>query len=615
MAVISGLEYRGLEHYVPPGTWSAERVLLALVDWQREFGRAPRCWEWSPGSARTCGKADAVGVLRWSREYPRWPGAGTVRLYFGSWSAGLEAAGLAFVRVGPWDYPLAERVRSAQAMFNEGMAVTVIARTLDVTPGTVRRYLVAGICPDCGGPVIYETSARCVLCAVRFSRRPVFSDSEIIEALCSWDRQEGMPPREDEWEPSEARWRREYPRWPSVGQVKYAYGSWSAALQAAGLDPLAHRRPWDRQSITAAVQRFIERHGRPPASSNLADPDAELPSSHTVCAQFGSLASLRIELGYPSSDRFWDREEILDALRDFGEFHGRAPSAPEWARIPGNPHVSTVERRFGSWNAGLRAAGFDLPPQVQWSKAKIISAIERHAREHGCPPRSRDWRHPDPEQQRPTSGILLRHFANWDDALRAAGLPTRERWDSQSILAALRSFAQEHGRPPLQGDLRPKRAGLPGYDGVAYCFGSLTAALQQAGVRPASEEPRWGPEQIIDALRAFHSAHGRAPFQREWAKAGADHPATVTVLRRFGSWNAALHAADLPLNEHRWQPDEILQSIGDWISQHERTPRTTDWKKPDSHAARPSLKAIERHFGSLTNAVKLTTSPGTPTSS
>jgi hypothetical protein len=89
------------ERWVPPGTRSAERVIVALRDWVGEFGQAPLAREWkSPGTGH-----DAIGfgrAWRWASEYPRWPSATTVAKYFGSWSAGLTAAGLDPHQV-PWD--------------------------------------------------------------------------------------------------------------------------------------------------------------------------------------------------------------------------------------------------------------------------------------------------------------------------------------------------------------------------------------------------------------------------------------------------------------------------------------------------------------------------------
>lgn len=54
---------------------------------------------------------------------------------------------------------------------------------------------------------------------------------------------------------------------------------------------------------------------------------------------------------------------------------------------------------------------------------------------------------------------------------------------------------------------------------------------------------RWTREAIVYAIELWHRKHLRIPTTDEWDAAGPDHPSRVTVIRRFGSWNAAMAAA------------------------------------------------------------------------
>jgi hypothetical protein len=54
---------------------------------------------------------------------------------------------------------------------------------------------------------------------------------------------------------------------------------------------------------------------------------------------------------------------------------------------------------------------------------------------------------------------------------------------------------------------------------------------------------RWTPELIVYAIELWHRQHLRIPTTDEWDRAGPNHPSRVTVIRRFGSWNAAMAAA------------------------------------------------------------------------
>lgn len=72
--------------------------------------------------------------------------------------------------------------------------------------------------------------------------------------------------------------------------------------------------------------------------------------------------------------REWNRGEIIAAILYWNIKYGRPPSAADWnvAERRGNhearlarfydgwwPHVNTVRHHFGSWNAAIKAAGFE----------------------------------------------------------------------------------------------------------------------------------------------------------------------------------------------------------------------------------------------------------------
>ena len=88
-------------------------------------------------------------------------------------------------------------------------------------------------------------------------RRGRWDADAIRAALRAWAAETGAPPRSEEWSgtqperagPAQRKWMREHPRWPSGSCVRGHFGSWSGALEAAGLpvrrltftDPVAER--------------------------------------------------------------------------------------------------------------------------------------------------------------------------------------------------------------------------------------------------------------------------------------------------------------------------------------------------------------------------------------
>ena len=65
----------------------------------------------------------------------------------------------------------------------------------------------------------------------------------------------------------------------------------------------------------------------------------------------------------PREGIVWTRETIVYAIDLWHRRHLRAPTVSDWAKAgPDHPSYPTVMRRFGSWNAGIRAAGLKPRP-------------------------------------------------------------------------------------------------------------------------------------------------------------------------------------------------------------------------------------------------------------
>jgi hypothetical protein len=532
------------ERKVPHGTWSRERVLEALCDWAREMGQAPRQHEWAVAHAREIGLEQGL-VRRWIAEYPRWPSNATVVRYFGSWSAGLEAAGLREQRMAPWEMTLPERVATARRMSARGASLAAIARVVRVDPRTVSRYLLARDCPDCGAPVVSPRARRCTRCASWVHPRQ-WSREDIVHAVRAWARERAAPPTAEEWIPTadrRRRWAREYPRWPATSQVQRAFGSWGAALAAAGF-PQEH---WDRETIILAMRELAEREGRVPLQSDIQPKRPGLPGYDAIAHRFGSFTEAQRAAGFAPRARQFSAMEVLDALGRWAEQHGRPPTYEDWKRAgEEHPSATTVAKLFGSWSAALLAAGLATPRPRRWGRSEIIDALHTWAAEHGRAPRTSDWTGTDPSGRRPAHLRVQREFGTWAQALRAAGFDARS--------------------------------------------------------------PRWTRDEVIDALKEWTARHGHPPASTDWQDATAHHPTAQTVAHHFGSWTNAMLAAGLAIKRrYRWQPEEILQAIRDWTRQHGRPPERADWMRSDPRGRHPSTGTVHQYFSSWNAAIQTAT--------
>lgn len=57
-------------------------------------------------------------------------------------------------------------------------------------------------------------------------------------------------------------------------------------------------------------------------------------------------------------------------------------------------------------------------------------------------------------------------------------------WTQAAVLAAIRAYAQRHGRPPAGNPKRPTPPGMPPVKTVQREFGSWSAAIRAAGLTP-----------------------------------------------------------------------------------------------------------------------------------
>jgi hypothetical protein len=136
-----------------------------------------------------------------------------------------------------------------------------------------------------------------------------WTDETIAYAFELWHRRHLCSPTVDEW-------RRAGHDHPSVTTVRQVFGSWNAAVEAAGFRP---RRPGEARRAA-------------PVTAARSEPTAAVR---------------------------WSRETTVAALRVWAESWGRSPSLEQWRRAsPAHPSAATVRRLFGSWNAAVEEAGF-----------------------------------------------------------------------------------------------------------------------------------------------------------------------------------------------------------------------------------------------------------------
>lgn len=214
----------------------------------------------------------------------------------------------------------------------------------------------------------------------------------------------------------------------SSARSKSHFGSWKAAVTAAGLDYSKIKRGkqvWSRERILRRISHAYQTH-EDLLSGEFKLRHKKLYSAACAKRYFGSwkkaIEAAGIDYSALRSEHFWSRQRILRTIREIqgrGELlnwsalNSRYPSLYRAARRPEN---------FGSWRKAVEAAGIE-PAQViinhQWTRKKIIEGIRKMARE------GEDL---SPRSVMRTHGPLFsaakspRYFGTWRAAVEAAGI-------------------------------------------------------------------------------------------------------------------------------------------------------------------------------------------------
>jgi len=124
------------------------------------------------------------------------------------------------------------------------------------------------------------------------------------------------------------------------------------------------------------------------------------------------------------------------------------------------------------------------------------------------------------------------------------------------VVAAMLAWFERHGRMPMWDDWQHAAPGRPCAKTVERRWGWERLRAQALGVsrqgiremraraHPDGLGSRWREQALIEALIHHRRDHGEWPSGNAWEAATATHPARRTYVRRFGSWDAAVAAAE-----------------------------------------------------------------------
>jgi hypothetical protein len=141
---------------------------------------------------------------------------------------------------------------------------------------------------------------------------------------------------------------------------------------------------WTPGAILRAIHKWAVDHGEPPRLLDWANAAPDHPANTTVRDMFGSWGAAVRAAGYKTyasgGPAFWSREAMINTVLDEITLTGRVPRANEWRVAASHrPAGSTVKNAFGSWNEFLLAAGV-RPDRIRRAKGGRRKVTEGAAR-------------------------------------------------------------------------------------------------------------------------------------------------------------------------------------------------------------------------------------------
>ena len=188
-----------------------------------------------------------------------------------------------------------------------------------------------------------------------------------------------------------------------------------------------------------------------------------------------------------------------------------------------------------------RLAEFQSGIRRRYSDEQIIEQLTACAERLGRSPTMREFEADPKTTVHPQT--VIQHFGSWNKAKRAAGLVPRRFATREDLVRLLRELGDQLGRTPTARDLDEHRAAMPSKSLYWHTFGSLTAALREAGFDVPVGEERF--ERAIEQGAALAQSLGRLPKFADWAEArrgGDDSMLTQWQVYRMlepgpGAWS------------------------------------------------------------------------------
>lgn len=358
------------------------------------------------------------------------------------------------------------------------------------------------------------------------------------------------------------------------------FGTMREACKAARVACLTNTPPhldWDKPKAIAAIRKRYE------DGHSLRATAREAPALYAAGKRlFGTWTAARAAAGHPiPSKRLMSADSVIQAITDCERDAGNLPQLREAHPVL----FRSAKHHFGSWTKAVGAAGLRTVGRSYWNHAKILDSMKsRHANGHSL---SRTWC-----EDKSLFRAAVRWFGSWADAMQAAGFDpiVRESWTHRRVIERLQAWDE---RTRVSGETNPE----PKVIAIAIrLFGSLDKAFAEADIE--LNPRRWTKLRVVAAIQDGYVT-GRPKHL-----IGLGDPRLATAAKRhFGSWAAAVEAAGLiekiPIKPplQRWNQTRVIAELRAWYDSGHRLAEV-------STKYQALFNAAKTHFGTWNAAIE-----------
>jgi hypothetical protein len=270
-----------------------------------------------------------------------------------------------------------------------------------------------------------------------------------------------------------------------LGPALHRFGSWRKAVEAAGIDyaTVERIREWDRDTVIAELRRRNSA-GLPTGGGAVQRQDLRLWAA--ARRHFGSHQNAIEAAGVPTEpvapEWTWSVAQLQDALRTL-HAAGTDLSSGRIRRSHRDLFYA-ARKRLGSWRKAIESIGLNynsIRRARDWSQQAVIERLQELHR-GGAELKTTTI----PKLDVPLSGAIQRYFGTVRRALEAAGLPYPED-RSRALAHWTEEMVRQmlHDLDAIGHDLRHssmKRTNQPLFYAAKTLFGSYSNAMLAAGI-------------------------------------------------------------------------------------------------------------------------------------